>query len=375
MAKVTLENITQYDTAAPGGGPGRFRDLNIEIPDNQFLVILGPSGCGKSSLLRMIAGLESPASGEIAIGDKNVKGVPPKDRDVALIFPNATLLPHLTANENMAFGLSLRRLTKAETERRAANASGLLDLAPLLDLRPDGLSPAQRLRVAIGRAVVRQPKVFLFDDPLFLLSQNERGQMRPLLINLHHHLQSTMIYVTSDPREAMALGGRLVVLGEGKPTPVEQTGTPLEIYNSPANRFVAGFASDLPMNFLNGHLRKDGEQIVFKEPTGGTLDIRLGSRTAAEGWIGKDVVLGLRPEDCAILPEGKAPQENAFQVLADIVETFGADTHFHADTGAHKLLISSRCAIDPEGAGRRIRIQINAAKAHLFDPSSGKAIR
>ena len=259
--------------------------------------------------------------------------------------------------------------------RRVDNAASILDLAPLLDRKPAALLPAQRLCVAIGRAVARQPKVFLFDDPLSRLSPPEREQMRPVLLKLHHHLQATMIHGTRDPREALALGGRIVVLGEGKPARIEQAGTPSEIYNRPANLFVAGFAGEPPMNFLKGMLRKDGEQILFKEPPGGTLEIRLGSRSAADAWIGKDVVLGLRPEDCEIPPAGKPPQENTFQVLADLVETFGADTHFHADTGAHKLLIRSRSVIGTEGAGHRIRIQIHGAGVHLFDPSSGKAIR
>ena len=323
----------------------------------------------------MIAGLESPSSGCISIGEKNVLGIRTKDRDVAIVFQNDTLLAHLTVRENLSLRLRCQNLTKAEAARRVDNAAQLLDVIPLLDLKAAGLLPAQRLRVAIGRAIARQPKVFLFDDPLALLPPSDRDQLRPALINLHHHLQATMIYVTSDPREAMAMGTRIAVLGNDRPAGIEQTGTPLEIYNCPANLFVAGFEGKLPMNVLKGVLRKDGDQIVFKEAARGALEIRLGSRPAADGWVGKDVLLGLRPEDCEILPAGKPPQENAFQVLADIVETFGADTHFHADTGAHKLLIISRATADREGAGHRIRILINAAKAHLFDPSSSKAIR
>ena len=374
MATVTLANITQNNPATCRKGTGVLRDLSIDIPDNQFFVILGPSGSGKSSLLRMIAGLELPSNGEISIGEKNVTGIHPKDRDVALIFSSDTLLPHLTVRENLAFGLSSRRLTKAEAGRRVDNAANLLGLASVLVLKPVTLSRAQRLRAAIARAVARQPKVFLFDDPLSGLVSSEHDEMRAELIKLHLHLQATMILVTREPRDAMALGSRIVVLGNGRPTTIEQVGAPLEIFNKPANQFVAGLVGEAPMNFLKGMLRKDGEQIAFKEPQGGTLEIRLGTKSAADGWIGKEVVLGLRPEDCEILPAGKSPQENAFQVLADIVETFGVNTHFHAETGAHNLLISSRSAIDPERAGHRIRIQINAAKVHLFDPISGRAI-
>ena len=375
MATVKLEDTTQNGPATPGRTSGLVKNFTLDIADNQFLALLGPSGCGKSTILRMIAGLESPLGGRIFIGGKDVSSVPPKDRDVAIVFPGDTLLPHLTVRENLALGLNSRNLTKAEADRRINNASDLLDLSPFLELKAGALRPAQRLRIALGRAVAQQPKVFLFDDPLAQLSPPERELMRRQILKLHQQLQSTMVLATSAPRDAMALSSRLVVLGSGNLTTVEQSGPPLEVYSSPANRFVAGLVAEHPMNILNGMLRKDGEEIIFKEPPGGTLEIRLGRRPAASEWLGKDVVLGLRPEDCEILPAGKTPQENAFQVLADIVETFGDETHFHADTGAHKIIITSRSAPNLENAGHRIRILVNSAKAQLFDPTTGKAIR
>lgn len=375
MATVTLANVSSVGSDGDAGREGR-NLFSAEIPDNAFFVFLGPAGCGKTRILRIIAGLDLPAAGEILIGGKNMNGVPPKDRDIALVCSGDTLIPHLTARANVAAGLHGRKLNPAESGRRVDCAASLLKIETVMDLKPDALTAAQRIRVSIARAVARQPKVFLFDDPLSRLSAAGREQLRPELFTLHHQVRATIIHATSDPAEALALAGRIAVLEEGMPPTIAQTGSPLEIFNEPANRFVAGFAGVPQMNFLTGTLRKDGEQIVFKEAPGGTLEILLGSRPPAEAWIGKEITLGLRPEDFDILPAGKTPQENTFQVLADIVETLGADTHVHADTGAHKLLIRSRTAIAPADAGgHRIRIQINAGRAHIFDPASGRAIR
>lgn len=371
MATVTFANVppSGSPTAAATSGTGNF---SLGIPDNSFFVLLGPIGSGKSKLLRLVAGLDSAKGGDILIGGKSVNAIPPKDRDVAIVLPGDTLLPHLTVRGNIAAGIASRRLSAAEAGRRIENAAQLLSLSAVLDANPQALTAVQRIRAAIARAVARQPKVFLLNDPLSQLAPADRDELRPELLKLYHHLQATFLYATRDPREAMALGTDMTVLGSD--LLIEQTGTPSMIFHAPANRSVAALISDPPMNFLEGTLRKDGEELIFKEASGGTLEIRLGSRPAAVEWTGKPVTLGIRPGDCEVLPASKTSGENVFQVLADVVETFGSESHFHAETGAHRLLIRCRPPEDPAGTGHRIRLRIDAARAILFDPTSGRSI-
>ncbi|MEN9840573.1 MAG: hypothetical protein RL376_373, partial [Verrucomicrobiota bacterium] len=278
MANVSLQNL--YKTY-PGGKTGEVtavRDFSLEIADREFVVFVGPSGCGKSTTLRMIAGLESISRGELRIDGVRMNDTPPKDRDIAMVFQNYALYPHLTVFENMAFGLKLRKTPKDEIQRRVAAAAEILGLGQLLDRTPKALSGGQCQRVAVGRAIVRQPKVFLFDEPLSNLDAKMRVQMRAEIIKLHRRLQATMIYVTHDQIEAMTMGTRIVVMDAVfnpatglKEGVVQQIDTPLKIYHEPANLFVAGFLGSPPMNFFKGSLHQEPSGLVFRENAPGTL--------------------------------------------------------------------------------------------------------
>ncbi len=261
MASVKLENIRkEYE-----GGVVAVKDVNIDIADKEFVVLVGPSGCGKSTTLRMIAGLEDITSGTISIGGTVVNEVPPKDRDIAMVFQNYALYPHMTVYENMAFGLKLRKYPKAEIESRVREAAQILGIEEYLDRKPKALSGGQRQRVALGRAIVRKPKVFLFDEPLSNLDAKLRVQMRTEISKLHHSLKSTMVYVTHDQTEAMTMGDKIVVMKDGS---VQQTNTPLNLYHNPLNKFVAGFIGSPAMNFMEGTISKH-KGLVFTEDTTG----------------------------------------------------------------------------------------------------------
>jgi multiple sugar transport system ATP-binding protein len=381
MSKVTLTNVCKIYPDDKGCDVTAVRDFNIDIIDREFVVFVGPSGCGKSTTLRMIAGLEEISSGDVFIGDRRVNDVPPKDRDIAMVFQNYALYPHMTVFDNMAFGLKLRKFPKAEIQKRVNEAAAILGLGQLLDRKPKALSGGQRQRVAVGRAIVRQPKVFLFDEPLSNLDAKMRVQMRTEIIKLHQRLQATMIYVTHDQVEAMTMGTRIVVMDAVvnpetglKEGVIQQIDAPLKLYNEPANIFVAGFLGSPPMNFLKGTIRIDGSRSVFKEAGGGPVELNLGTRPAATPFAGKDVTLGLRPEDCDIVPSGKAPSENSFQAVVDIVEPMGAETYVYLQTGTHTIISRSHAAVDHQTAGHRMRFEINADRVHLFDPVTGNRI-
>ncbi len=381
MAKVTLTNIYKIYPGDKGKDVTAVRDFNIEITDREFVVFVGPSGCGKSTTLRMVAGLEEISRGDIFIGDKRVNDVPPKDRDIAMVFQNYALYPHMSVYENMAFGLKLRKFPKAEIQKRVNEAAAILGLEQLLDRKPKALSGGQRQRVAVGRAIVRQPKVFLFDEPLSNLDAKMRVQMRTEIIKLHQRLQATMIYVTHDQVEAMTMGTRIVVMDAVvnpetglKEGVIQQIEAPLKLYNEPVNIFVAGFLGSPPMNFLKGTLRKDGDQVVFKEARGGAVELKLGTRPAAQAYVGKEVTLGIRPENCDLVPQGKPLPENSFQAVVDIVEPMGAETYFYLQTGAHTVISRSHALVDQREAGHRLLFEMNAERAHLFDVDSGLRI-
>jgi multiple sugar transport system ATP-binding protein len=365
MAKVTLKNVYKIYPGDKGQDVTAVSDFNLEIEDREFVVFVGPSGCGKSTTLRMIAGLEEISKGQIIIGDRVVNDVPPKDRDIAMVFQNYALYPHMTVYDNMAFGLKLRKYPKAEIHKRVMEAANILGIEQYLERKPKALSGGQRQRVAVGRAIVRQPKVFLFDEPLSNLDAKMRVQMRTEITKLHQRLQATMIYVTHDQIEAMTMGTRIVVMKDGV---VQQVDTPLKIYGEPVNLFVAGFLGSPPMNFVKGTLTGREGSIIFKEMQGGVVEVNLGDRKAAAPYIGKEVILGVRPEDCDMLPPGKAPSENSFQAVVDIVEPMGAETYFYIQTGEHTIISRSHATVDQREAGHRLQFEINAAKAHLFDP-------
>lgn len=367
MAKVTLKNIYKIYPGDKGKDVTAVKDFNLEIQDREFVVFVGPSGCGKSTTLRMIAGLEEISKGDVFIGEHRVNDVPPKDRDIAMVFQNYALYPHMSVYDNMAFGLKLRKYPKAEINKRVSEAAAILGIEQYLDRKPKALSGGQRQRVAVGRAIVRQPKVFLFDEPLSNLDAKMRVQMRTEITKLHQRLQATMIYVTHDQIEAMTMGTRIVVMKDGL---IQQVDTPLKIYGEPSNLFVAGFLGSPPMNFVKGSLQGKGGAIHFKEMQGGAIELNLGARKAAEPYIGKEVILGVRPEDCDMVPPGKAPSENSFQAVVDIVEPMGAETYFYIQSGAHTLISRSHATVDQREAGHRLQFEINAERVHLFDPES-----
>ena len=377
MAKVSVKNVSKIYSGDKGGEVIAVNDVSLEIADREFVVLVGPSGCGKSTILRMIAGLEEISKGDIYIGEKRVNDVAPKDRDIAMVFQNYALYPHMSVYDNLAFGLKLRKFPRPEIKKRVLDAAGVLGIESLLERKPKALSGGQRQRVAVGRAIVRQPKVFLFDEPLSNLDAKMRVQMRTELTKLHQRLQATMIYVTHDQIEAMTMGDRIVVINDGL---VQQNDAPLVLYNEPVNLFVAGFLGSPPMNFISGTLKQESDKIRFTEIEGGTIDVRFpaADRPAARQFAGQNVILGIRPEDLEVATfsrkEGKATG-TGFPAIVDLVEPMGAETNLYLQTGANTLVCRSQGAFDHREAGRRLQFEVNQAKAHLFDPVSTNRIR
>jgi multiple sugar transport system ATP-binding protein len=346
------------------------KDFNLEIDDKEFIVFVGPSGCGKSTTLRMIAGLEEISSGEIWIGDKLVNNVPPKDRDIAMVFQNYALYPHMNVYENMAFGLKLRKFSKQEIDKRVKEAAEILGLSHLLSRKPKELSGGQRQRVALGRAIVREPAVFLMDEPLSNLDAKLRVQMRTELSKLHARLQTTTIYVTHDQVEAMTMGTRIVVMKDGI---IQQVAPPQELYDQPNNLFVAGFIGSPAMNFLRGTLSADGK--VFD---GGTFKIALPEKlvaAAAGKYANKKVILGVRPEDVKADADYVRSNE-AFKLTAkvDVIEPLGAEIFLYLSTGENTIT----ARVEPHlrfTVGQEVELALNPAKMHLFDVETEQAIR
>jgi multiple sugar transport system ATP-binding protein len=368
MAQVLLKDVFKIYPSDKGKEVTAVSDFNLDIKDREFMVFVGPSGCGKSTTLRMIAGLEEISKGEVYIGDRLINDVPPKDRDIAMVFQNYALYPHMSVYDNMAFGLKLRKYPKAEINKRVMDAAAILGIEDYLERKPKALSGGQRQRVAVGRAIVRQPKVFLFDEPLSNLDAKMRVQMRTEITKLHQRLQATMIYVTHDQVEAMTMGQRIVVMKDGF---IQQVDPPLKLYNEPNNIFVAGFLGSPPMNFIHGTLRSEGGTVAFREKDGGAVQINLGDRAAAAPFMGKDIILGVRPEDCDLVPAGKASSGNSFQAVVEIVEPMGAETFFYLQTGSHTVISRSHALVDQREAGHRLLFEINPERTHLFDPESG----
>ena len=325
MAKVELKHVGKiYD-----GNVHAVKDSNITIEDREFCVFVGPSGCGKSTTLRMIAGLEDISEGELWIDGELMNDVPPKDRNIAMVFQNYALYPHMSVFDNMAFGLKIRKIDKAEIQRRVDEAARILDLTQYLERKPKALSGGQRQRVAVGRAIVRNPKVFLFDEPLSNLDAKLRVTMRAEISDLHHRLQSTMIYVTHDQIEAMTMGTKIVVMrgtdaGDEMAGRIQQIGAPLYLYNHPINKFVAGFIGTPPMNFMNVKIvEKDGK--VLADEGSFVLTPTADQQKALKAHVGKEVSFGIRPEDLKYLQAPAA--ENNMQLKVTNKEPLGADTH------------------------------------------------
>jgi len=345
----------------------------VEIEDGEFVILVGPSGCGKSTLLRMIAGLETVSQGEIHIDGKLINNVPAKDRDIAMVFQNYALYPHMTVYENMAFGLKMRKLPKSEIDDRVRSALDILGLNDLLDRRPKGLSGGQRQRVAVGRAIVRQPKLFLFDEPLSNLDAKLRVSMRAELIKLHKRLKATMIYVTHDQVEAMSMGDRLIVLKDGI---VQQIGAPLEIYDRPANRFVASFIGSPPMNFINCSLVEHEGDLFL---TGDGLHVKLPAEkkvalTRVDSSGDFPIVLGIRPEDISERHSYySAADDNIIKARVDFLEPLGSEVIATCSLAAHEIIVR----LNPRTSAKSdemIELFLNMARARLFDRATGEAL-
>lgn len=365
MAKVVLKNVYKFyeeNVAAVD-------NFSAEIADKEFVVLVGPSGCGKSTTLRMIAGLEEISEGELFIGDRLVNTVPPKDRDIAMVFQNYALYPHMTVFDNMAFGLKLKKFSKNEINQRVGDAADILGIRELFDRKPKALSGGQRQRVAVGRAIVRHPQVFLFDEPLSNLDAKLRVQMRTEISKLHSRLQTTMIYVTHDQVEAMTMGDRIVVMKDGL---VQQIDTPLNLYDSPKNRFVAGFIGSPAMNLMEGKIIRDNG-LWFDE---GALKIKLTPRhqKGLAEYMDKEIVFGIRPEDIHEAGTHHGVEESAeAELVVEVVEPMGNETFLYATTGLNPLTVRLRTnsAIKVQ---EKIKLIFNLAKVHFFDKDTDNAV-
>lgn len=361
MSNLSLRHIYKVYS----GNVTAVKDFNLEIEDKEFVVFVGPSGCGKSTTLRMIAGLEEISQGELYIGDKLVNDVSPKDRDIAMVFQNYALYPHMTVYDNMAFGLKLRKVPKAEIDQKVKEAAKILDIDHLLDRKPKALSGGQRQRVAMGRAIVRNPKVFLLDEPLSNLDAKLRVQMRTEISKLHNKLQTTFIYVTHDQTEAMTLGTKLVVMKDGI---VQQVDTPQHIYEHPINIFVAGFIGSPQMNFIDAKVVENAGKLSLVVE-GETIPLPSDKAEVIKkgGYVGKEVIMGIRPENIDEDPEFLEKHKDAvLDAKVEVTELMGSETYIYLSKG--KANITARVAGTSQAkAGDTLKIGMNTSKMHLFD--------
>ncbi|MCF6411009.1 ABC transporter ATP-binding protein [Pseudalkalibacillus salsuginis] len=365
MAEIELKSIVkEYDNKVTA-----VQDFNLNIKDKEFIVFVGPSGCGKSTTLRMIAGLEEISDGDLYIGEKRVNDVAPKDRDIAMVFQNYALYPHMNVYDNMAFGLKLRKFDKKEMDRRVKDAARILGLEQYLDRKPKALSGGQRQRVALGRAIVRDPQVFLMDEPLSNLDAKLRVQMRAEITKLHQRLQTTTIYVTHDQTEAMTMATRIVVMKDGV---IQQVGTPKQVYDTPDNVFVGGFIGSPSMNFLHGKLQDDTfmmDNIKINVPEGKMKLLR------EKGYAGKEVILGIRPEDIHDEPVfTEASIGSKITAAIDVAELMGAETYLYSTVAGQSFIarVDSRSDIKN---GQKLELAFDMNKCHFFDPQTESRIR
>jgi multiple sugar transport system ATP-binding protein len=359
MATVTFDHVWKKF-----GEVVAVNDLNLQIQDGEFMVLVGPSGCGKTTSLRMIAGLEEITEGDLRIGDRVVNNVPPKDRDIAMVFQSYALYPHMTVRDNLAFGLKLRKTPKDEIERRVKEAAGMLSLEPLLNRKPRELSGGQRQRVALGRAIVREPAVFLMDEPLSNLDAKLRVETRANIARLHQRLKVTTVYVTHDQVEAMTMGQRIAVMSEAR---LQQVGTPQSLYDEPLNRFVAGFIGSPSMNFLPVTATGSGDDVTL---TGPGLSIALPADFKGQVH-GTSAVLGIRPEHLDMVATGPS---GTIQGKADVVEYLGNEELIHVSAGDADIVavIGSEYRVRP---GDALTLQVPLDKIHLFDAETGLSLR
>lgn len=379
MAQVGLEHLTKIFTGPGGQGIRAVDDASLVVQDQELLVLVGPSGCGKTTTLRLIAGLEEPTSGSIAFNGQVVTHLPPGKRDVAMVFQSHALYPHMSVYDNLAFGLKLRHCPRAEIEQRVKDAAQMLDLTGCLDRRPASLSGGQCQRVALGRALVRRPQVFLLDEPLSNLDAQIRLQMRAEIVRLHACLGATMIYVTHDQLEALTVGHRVAVMRDGV---IQQVAAPMDVYEHPANVFVAGFIGSPPMNFLEGTVTGEVETLVFQERAGdGTapprpLAVHLSdaSVSALRNHIGKRVTLGIRPEHLACAAAAPTAQpERAVEALVEVVQPLGPETYLYLRR-LTRTVIARVPSTHRFRVNQRVSVALDMRHAHFFEPASGKAI-
>src|SRR5262245_35281574 len=362
-----MAGVTFQDVAKRYGEVSIIEGLNLEIKDREFMVLVGPSGCGKSTALRMIAGLEEISSGTLSIADKVVNDLPPKERDVAMVFQNYALYPHMTVRENMEFGLKIRKTPKADIAKMVDDAAKLLAIDHLLDRKPKQLSGGQRQRVALGRAIVRKPAVFLFDEPLSNLDAKLRVQMRAEIKKLQQRLQVTSVYVTHDQIEAMTMGHRIAVMKEGK---LQQVGTPLDVYDRPANLFVAQFIGTPPMNFLRGQLKDDGATVAGASFS---LSIPQELRAVTQGKSGAELVVGIRPEHLHARPPPDRGPTQELKVPVELVEPVGDEVVVHGKLGEDGMVFK----LDPHQApetGQTVAVHVQLNALHLFDGKTEKRL-
>lgn len=365
MAEVILNEVCK----SYAKGALAVNRFSLKICDGEFLVLVGPSGCGKSTTLRMIAGLEEITSGTIHIDERCVNAVPPKDRDLAMVFQNYALYPHMTVFKNMAFGLKLRGLPKAEIHARVTEAAAILGLEELMERLPKQLSGGQRQRVAVGRAIVRKPKVFLFDEPLSNLDAKMRVEMRSELQRLHRRLKATMIYVTHDQTEAMTMGDRIVVMAGGS---IQQAASPREVYRRPQNRFVAGFIGTPPMNFIRGALDREAEHLIFRTADQRWVPLSDQNTAKMSAYVGRTILLGFRPEAISLSP--KAASGAGFDGIVDVVEPMGAETFVQillTDGTRITVRVSPDCRLH---AGETLFFHPEMHQVLFFDPDSEQLI-
>ena len=369
MASLSFQHVyKKYD-----GGVVAVSDFNLEVADKEFVILVGPSGCGKSTTLRMLAGLEDISEGEIYIDDRCINDVLPKDRDIAMVFQNYALYPHMTVRENMAFALKIRKMNKDEINRRVTEAAKILEIEHLLERKPKALSGGQRQRVALGRAIVRDPKVFLMDEPLSNLDAKLRVQMRVEITKLHHRLKTTFVYVTHDQTEAMTMGTRIVVMKDGF---IQQVDSPTELYDNPINTFVAGFIGMPPMNFINAVINVEGTDVFV---TFENVTVKLPERYAVEEVMerdGQEVIFGVRPE--AITDEATFVTdhpETAFEADVDVVEMLGAETYLYVTVNGSLPLT---CRVDPTTSQSQVGmvcdLAIDTNRIHIFDKDTEQSI-
>jgi multiple sugar transport system ATP-binding protein len=365
MAEVLLKKLTKiFD-----GTVIAVNDFSLEVKDKEFLVLVGPSGCGKSTTLRCVAGLEEITEGEIYIGGRLVNDIPPKDRDIAMVFQNYALYPHMNVYKNLSFGLELRKMKKDEINRRVHEAAQILDIEHLLDRKPKALSGGQRQRVAVGRAIVRKPKVFLFDEPLSNLDAKLRVQMRTEIAKLHQNLQATIIYVTHDQVEAMTMGTKIVVMKDGI---VQQVSDPLTLYDYPLNKFVAGFIGSPPMNFIDAKLVKEGKSYLIKADA---FQVRLKEDKYEKlgGYSGKSVTFGFRPEDLIDDAVAKFKEGRFLKARVEVIEPLGSEIYLHLSAGKDFFMARVPHQYRTE-LGKEVGFVVDLDKCHIFDMETEEAV-